>query len=180
MQELQLMHTIWMATYLLIELDEEIAGMKKAETEALVAADIIKKTLGQKIYDAKKGCVREITRRDIVILMRSTRINASVFAQILENENIPVYVDDSDGYFDTIEISLVEDMLSLIDNSRQDIPLIGVLHSPVFGFTIDELADIRLECKDVPYYEAFRNYVCCGRRSWRRRSANSKSDRKFR
>ena len=58
--------------------------------------------------------------------MRSTRINASVFAQILENENIPVYVDDSDGYFDTIEISLVEDMLSLIDNSRQDIPLIGV------------------------------------------------------
>ena len=145
-----------------IELDEEIAGMKKAETEALVAADIIKKTLGQKIYDAKKGCEREITRRDIVILMRSTRINASVFAQILENENIPVYVDDSDGYFDTIEISLVEDMLSLIDNSRQDIPLIGVLHSPVFGFTIDELADIRLECKDVSYYEAFRNYVCCG------------------
>ena len=142
-----------------VELDEEIAGMKKAETEALVAADIIRQTLGQKIYDAKRGCEREITRRDIVILMRSTRFNAPVFAQILENENIPVYIDDSDGYFDTIEISLVEDMLSLIDNSRQDIPLIGVLHSPVFSFTIDELADIRLESKDVPYYEAFRNYA---------------------
>lgn len=142
-----------------IELDEEIAGMKKAETEALIAADIIKKTLGQKIYDAKRGCEREITKKDIVILMRSTRFNAPVFAQILENENIPVYIDDSDGYFDTIEISLVEDMLSLIDNSRQDIPLIGVLHSPVFGFTIDELADIRLECKGTPYYEAFRNYA---------------------
>ena len=142
-----------------IELDEEIAGMKKAETEALVAADIIKKTLGQKIYDAKRGCEREITRRDIVILMRSARFNAPVFAQILENENIPVYIDDSDGYFDTIEISLVEDMLSLIDNSRQDIPLIGVLHSPVFGFTIDELADIRLECKGASYYEAFINYA---------------------
>ncbi len=142
-----------------VRIDDEIAGMKKAETEALVAADIIKKTLGRKIYDAKRGCEREITRRDIVILMRSTRFNAPVFAQILENENIPVYIDDSDGYFDTIEISLVEDMLSLIDNSRQDIPLIAVLHSPVFGFTIDELADIRLECKGTSYYEAFRNYV---------------------
>ncbi len=142
-----------------VKIDEEIAGMKKAETEALVAADIIKKTLGSKIYDAKRCCEREITRRDIVILMRSTRFNAPVFAQVLENENIPVYIDDSDGYFDTIEISLVEDMLSLIDNSRQDIPLIGVLHSPVFGFTIDELADIRLECKGTSYYEAFRNYA---------------------
>ena len=141
------------------ELDETIAGMKKAEAEALLTADIIKKTLGQKIYDAKAGCERSITKKDIVILMRSTRFNAPVFAQILENENIPVYIDDSEGYFDTIEISLVQDMLSLTDNSRQDIPLIGVLHSPVFGFTIDELADIRLAGKGMAYYEAFNRYA---------------------
>ncbi len=136
--------------------------MKAAEQEASLVARIIKETLGNEIYDGKLNSIRKITKKDIVVLMRSTKFNAPLFARVLENENIPVYVDDSDGYFDTIEISLIEDILSLIDNSRQDVPLIGVLHSPVFGFTIDELADIRIECKSTSYYEAFRKYISDG------------------
>ncbi len=155
------------------EPDEEIAGMKAAEQEALLVAEIIKRTLGNEIYDSKRDCIRNITKKDIVVLMRSTKFNAPAFARVLENENIPVYIDDSDGYFDTIEISLVEDILSLIDNSRQDVPLIGVLHSPVFGFTIDELADIRIACKDTSYYEAFRKYISEGSDALLREKCNN-------
>ena len=34
-------------------------------------------------------------------------------------------------------------LLQIVDNPRQDVPLISVLRSPVFGFTPDRLAEIR-------------------------------------
>jgi len=34
-------------------------------------------------------------------------------------------------------------LLSIIDNTRQDIPLLSVMRSPIGNFTIDELIKIR-------------------------------------
>ncbi len=38
---------------------------------------------------------------------------------------------------------MVYALLQIIDNPRQDVPLISVLRSPLFGFTPDRLAPIR-------------------------------------
>ena len=45
-------------------------------------------------------------------------------------------------------------LLSVIDNPRQDVDLIGVLRSPLFGFSEQELADIRLVDRKVSFYDA--------------------------
>lgn len=45
-------------------------------------------------------------------------------------------------------------LLSVIDNPRQDVDLIGVMRSPLFGFTEQELADIRLVDRRISYYDA--------------------------
>ncbi len=45
-------------------------------------------------------------------------------------------------------------LLSVIDNPRQDVDLIGVMRSPLFGFTEQELADIRLVDRKISYYDA--------------------------
>lgn len=42
-----------------------------------------------------------------------------------------------------MEIAVLFALLQVIDNPRQDVPLIAVLRSPLFGFTPDELAAIR-------------------------------------
>jgi ATP-dependent helicase/nuclease subunit A len=45
-------------------------------------------------------------------------------------------------------------MLNIIDNPMQDVPLIAVLRSPVYGFTADELAEIRLADRNADLYTA--------------------------
>ena len=45
-------------------------------------------------------------------------------------------------------------LLAVIDNPRQDIDLIGTMRSPLFGFSEQELAEIHLFGKSLPFYEA--------------------------
>ena len=68
-------------------------------------------------------------------------------------------VDDSGGYFDTIEIQVFLNLLKVIDNKRQDLPLLSVLRSAIFHFSIDELIHVRLAYKDVSYFEAFQKFA---------------------
>lgn len=71
-----------------------------------------------------------------------------MFADELMNMDIPTYADVGVGYFDTIEIKTILSLLQIIDNPMQDIPLISVLKSPIFGFTPEDLIDIRVQSKD--------------------------------
>ncbi|QAT42486.1 helicase-exonuclease AddAB subunit AddA [Aminipila luticellarii] len=141
-----------------MEVDAEIRELKSAEREAFVAGQLIKEALGKSIFDVKRNRERPMTKRDIVILMRGQKNYADKFQQILMEMDIPAHINDSDGYFDTLEIQIFLNVLRVIDNRRQDIPLISVLHSCIFGFTVEELAKIRSRCKNTSYFEAF--YDC--------------------
>ena len=50
-------------------------------------------------------------------------------------------------------------LLKLIDNKRQDIPLVSVLRSPIGGFSLDDLIAIRAGSKAATYYEAVEEYL---------------------
>lgn len=138
---------------------EEIAELKKTEVEALQAANLIRQALGKEYYDAKTGKVRRLRRRDIVILLRSVRNYAEVYQSILKRCDIDSFVDDNEGYFDTMEIQVFMNLLSVIDNKKQDMPLISLLHSEIFGFTADDLAEIRTGHKEGTYEEALRAFA---------------------
>ncbi len=145
------------------DFDEEIAELKAVELEALQAVSIIKQNLGQTIYDDQKNQERPLAYRDMVILLRAARGNGEIFYQALADADIPVFLDRNEGYFDTIEIQVFLNLLRIIDNKKQDIPLLSVLRSPVFGFCADELASIRIFANQqssgrVPYNEAFEIY----------------------
>lgn len=144
-------------------MDEEILEMKRAELEAFAAASIIKKCKGLHYYDEAAGKERQLDYKDMVILLRSIAGIGDIYYEILEKEGVPVYMDTGDGFFDTQEISVFLNLLKVIDNRKQDIPLLSVLRSPIFGFTIDSLAEIRLEHKKGPYHAAFFYYSENGR-----------------
>ncbi|KYH34216.1 ATP-dependent helicase/nuclease subunit A [Clostridium tepidiprofundi DSM 19306] len=106
------------------------------------------------VFDKKSKKYRPVEYRDIVILLRSTSKWAPVFVEALKNNDIPVYADVGTGYFDTVEIKTIMSLLQIIDNPRQDIPLLAVMRSPIGGFTPEELIDIRVVDKEIPFYEA--------------------------
>lgn len=142
--------------------DEEIASLKNTEIEALEVAKLIKENLGRKFFDHKAGVERTIRLRDIVILMRGVKNYADVFYQVLRENGIESFVDDSEGYFDTMEIGVFMNLLSVIDNKKQDVPLISVLHSEIFKFSADELGIIRAVQKEGQYADAFKQYAETG------------------
>ncbi|MDF3002183.1 MAG: addA [Bacillota bacterium] len=140
-------------------LDEEIREMKKAEIEAYAAAQIISEAKGTLIYDGKKGIERPLENRDIVILLRGAKGYAEIYYEALLQEGIPSFIDTSDGYFDTMEIEVFLNLLRVIDNGKQDIPLLSILRSPIFGFTMEELILIRLRNKEGAYHQVFREFA---------------------
>lgn len=112
-----------------------------------------------KVYDRDKKEYRELRYKDIVILLRATKTWAEVFVEELSKLGIPAYADSGSGYFRTTEVQTVMAILNIIDNPMQDIPLLAVMRSPVFGFNAEELVDIRLVDREISFYEALRKYA---------------------
>lgn len=141
------------------DLDKELKELKKTEKEALAAVHIIKEHLGKTIFDSRKGEERPLKKRDVVILLRGLKDKGDLYYKILSENGIPTFVNDNDGYFDTIEINTFMSLLALLDNEKQDIPLLAVMRSEILGFTIDEMVDIRLMTKKGSYHHALREYA---------------------
>lgn len=121
------------------------------ELEAKVVAARIRELTdpvrGMGILDAGTGGYRPVCYRDIVILLRSMTGWAQVMTAQLEDAGIPAYTESSTGYFSAPEVQTVLNLLKIIDNPRQDIPLAGVLMSPVGGFSQEEMAALAGEYK---------------------------------
>ncbi|MBQ1580407.1 MAG: PD-(D/E)XK nuclease family protein, partial [Firmicutes bacterium] len=143
--------------------DEEIEDLKAAELEALNAVRLIREYHGKTVHDDKKNCDRPLAYRDMVILLRAVKGDGEVFYKTLSEAGIPVFLDRSEGYFDAVEIQVFLNLLRIIDNRSQDVPLLSVLRSPVFGFSASELAQIRIWAKGrgetrTPYNRVFAEY----------------------
>ena len=135
------------------ELLEDTEYTDKKLLEAKMVANRIKKLLQDyKVTDKKTGELRAARYSDIVILLRSLSGWAESFAQVLNDEGIPAHAVSQTGYFSTVEVQTVLSMLRILDNPRQDIPLAGVLRSPIGGFTDEELAILRLYKKDEAFH----------------------------
>ncbi|WP_341869761.1 3'-5' exonuclease [Paenibacillus protaetiae] len=106
------------------------------------------------VYDGKRGVTRPMMWRDAVILLRATQQWAPVIIEELQANGIPAYAELSTGYFDATEVETMLSLLQIIDNPYQDIPLAGVLRSPLVGLSAEELALIRIHAKRSGYYDA--------------------------
>jgi len=96
----------------------------------------------------------ELNYDDVAILLRSAENRLPYFRKALETLNIPVEADAGTEFFACHEIMLAMSWLSVIDNPRQDIPLIAVMTAAPYYFTADELAAIRLEQKKCDFLQA--------------------------
>ena len=104
------------------------------------------------------GAERPLRFRDIAILLRYAHERAPYVARALQMEGIPVYSDADAQFYDLPEVTDVVNLLRVIDNPLQDLPLLAALRCPCFGFVEEELARIRLvdRTPGTPFYQAYR------------------------
>lgn len=138
---------------------EEEENIDNIQIEARMVGKIINNLIKNEegnsfmIQDKSTKEYRKVQYRDIVILMRATSAMANVFTEELNNAGIPVFADTSSGYFETIEIKTIMSILQIVDNPRQDIPMLSVLRCPIFSFSPEDIIDIRLINRDISIYE---------------------------
>ena len=147
------------------EENEDEDGVRGSKTSArekeglAIAARIRELMADQLVTDKKTGELRPVQYRDIVILTRSIKGYADVFAEVLKTAGIPVYAGTKEGYFETQEIGLLLDYLRVLNNRRQDVPLAAVLRSCFVGLSDEELAQIKGTYRDCRFYDAVWKYA---------------------
>mgnify|MGYP005763465069 FL=1 len=142
-------------------LDGDIDGEEGAEKvsrdllEARFATRRIRELLdeGFPVSDGEGGA-RPVRPSDMVILLRSPNTVLRHYARALGERDILWEAEGGGDFFGSTEISVALSLLQIVDNPRQDVPLISVLRSPVYGFSADRLAEIRAASPDTDFYAA--------------------------
>ena len=130
-------------------------ALDRTEAEARFTARRIRQLLDEKFpVQAGEGAMRPVRPEDIVILMRSPRSRMQTFTRALAREGIPCGSGESEDFFSAMEIAVTVSLLEIVDNPRQDVPLIGVLRSPLVGLSPNQLAAIRAVLPEGDYYDA--------------------------
>lgn len=133
---------------------DEDENADKTEIEAAFVAQRIRALIDGAVPVTDRGVTRPARWSDVAVIMRSANTVGEVYRRELAKLGIPVAAGQGGGYFDSIEISTMMSLLAIIDNPHQDVPLIAVLRSPLFGFTADELSQIRARDKAADFYTA--------------------------
>jgi len=154
-QEIQDKPGTYAAEILLLETDQD-AEDSADEQEAFLIAQKMHELVaeGFLVVDKETGKKRPVRYGDMVILMRSMSGKDEIYKKVLEESSIPAIVTTKTGYFSALEISLLREVLQVLDNPLDDIPLFGVLHSLFGGFTDGEIATMRVDAKGESLYES--------------------------
>ena len=137
--------------------DSDTAELTGAEHEARIVANRLRELVEQGHEITGANGPRAVAWGDMAVLLRSPSAKAEIYAREFARQNIPLAVAQSD-FFDALEITDLLGVLLLLDNPLQDVPLLGVLRSPLVGLTDDDLATIRLAQRGVHFWMALRRF----------------------
>lgn len=135
---------------------------KDIDKECDIVCNYIKDILKNgRVYDRKLDLYRQVEYRDIVILMRNVNISskALMLQEKLAGENIPIYFDGGEQFFESLEVILVLNLLKVINNPLDDGDLLSVLKSDIFKFTSEELTYIRIIDEDSYIYSNIKSLI---------------------
>lgn len=131
----------------------ELSAYGKNAIEAeFVAQRISQMLLNRELISDSDGSIRPVRPGDIVILLRTMKGKADHYMDALRRHNIQS-VCAHNNIYETEEICILTALLQIIDNPRQDIPLLTVLLSPLFRFSTGTLAKLRAEDRKGEIYD---------------------------
>lgn len=112
--------------------------------EELTIAKRIKELInnGMKTLDAETNELRPSRPSDYCVLVRGNK-RCDSMSKALQSVGLNSAVESQTGYLKSREISVIINLLKVIDNPMADIPLLSVLMSPIFMFSADDITMIR-------------------------------------
>ena len=123
--------------------------------EAAFVAEKIKAILKERTAEGKP----RYAQKDIAILLR-TRTHADLYAKALRDAGIATSCADGRDFFLQKEILLCLCLLNTIDNPLRDIYLSGLMMSPIFAFSADEMMAYKAALKkDYPLWFSLKEYA---------------------
>lgn len=126
------------------------------EAEAEYVADIIEKTVASDTFVSAKNGKRKARYGDFCILLRSLKGKAELYENALRRRNIKVIYEKKTNLFDTVEVGVFMSLLKVINNPTDDVSMLSVMFSPLYGFTADEAAEIKLNDKNKNLYSCLK------------------------
>ncbi|MCL1803717.1 MAG: UvrD-helicase domain-containing protein [Eubacteriaceae bacterium] len=132
------------------------AAMSASELEGELIANLIAELLtsGKTVVDKESGEQRPIMASDIAILSRQLINTHASYEKALRSAGISYESPYSEAYYNQAEVSLILNLLKVVDNELDDICLLAVMRSFVYCFSEDELFEIRSISEGCPFHEA--------------------------
>ncbi len=121
------------------------------ENEYQAIALQIKKMLEEGVPVFDNGSFRPCRQGDFCVLIRGKK-QAKEISKALKTVNLSSSSEEITGYLRSPEISLLINILTIIENPFQEIPLISVLYSPIFAFLDDDLAILKIRFPEEKLY----------------------------
>lgn len=129
-----------------------MVNTKSSADEAEYIARFIRKTIAEGAVVKTKNGTRPAGYGDFCILLRSTAGKTDIFEEALKRNSVPVTCEKKSGLFSATETAVFISLLKIINNPTDDVSLLSVMFSPLYGFTADETAKIRLYKKRCNLY----------------------------
>ena len=131
-----------------------IDNSKKTESEydpeVRFIVDYIKKNVGHTQIGSGDNR-RAAGYGDIAVMFRQNS-RLLRLCNALDDAGIPYYCRKGNKYFDCREIKCALSLLCVIDNPRNDFELLNLLSSELFGFSANELAELKILDKQADLY----------------------------
>jgi ATP-dependent helicase/nuclease subunit A len=137
----------------------EVMNLEEAAKEARLTALRLRemKMSDHLVWDEEAKRMRPVEWGDMAVLLRSPSGKAESYAREFTRLGVPLTVVRG-GFYESLEITDLLSLLETLDNPLQDLPVLAVLHSPLVGMSLDELAAIRLTLPKVPFWTALQRY----------------------
>lgn len=119
----------------------------KTEEEAAYIAKLIDDMLQNGAEVTERGVKRKAKKSDFCILMRSPSGKLEIYENALKQRGIASSGDKKSNVFDAPEVGVFLSLLKVINNPTDDVAFLSLMLSPLYGFTADELADLKLPDK---------------------------------
>ena len=146
-----------------------IVGTQKGEEENEEEEDgipyeclFVAKEIERLLREEKKADGTPLSPSDIAILYRQGAKRPVHFSAALARFGIPAFTEDKESFWDKKEVLLALCLLNTVNNPRRDIYLAGLLRSPIYRFSMDDLIRIRRESGKeaaLPLFDALLAYA---------------------
>lgn len=128
-----------------VSADEDEEELGKVEIQASYIADLIKKMIDDGFTVQDKNGMRPCRLSDFCVLARTVKVIGPALVAELKKRSLDSFIEIDSEFFKSYEIDLILSIVKIVNNPGQDIPLAATMMSVLYGFTPDEMTEIRLK-----------------------------------